>query len=261
MEKRTLLFGLAALLMSCGGNKKAELTLTPETTELKGPLKGCYEVVQKEYTVMDDSWSHVLNVELKRTDKELPFDPQKATSFNVYDEENPTQVGFGIELLDEDGNVVEITNASGTGLSGPYSSDDIVAAIALAPGETGIVRWSIDEENEPASFRITSAVNKLGSSSFSSSESSESFERKETANNWDEVLDQYEDYVDKYIATTKKAMNGDLSAATEYVELLEEAEDLADELDCASDEMNSAQVSRYLRITQKLSNAAASADL
>ena len=49
MRKSILVFGLVALLTSCVGSKKAEsLTAKPETTEVKGALKGCYEVIQKD---------------------------------------------------------------------------------------------------------------------------------------------------------------------------------------------------------------------
>ena len=45
------------------------------------------------------------------------------------------------------------------GLSGPYSSDDIISALNLNPGRTtGIVRWSVEVDNKPVAFRITSAV-------------------------------------------------------------------------------------------------------
>lgn len=255
MGKRILLFAVASLLMSCGGDKKTELTLTPETTEIKGPLKGCYEVVQQDYMIQQqNSWSSLINVELKRTNQELPFDPQTASGFDGYAE---TLVGFGIELIDEDGEVVEVIDANATGLSGPYSSDDIEAAINLTPGETGIVRWSVDMENEPVSFRITSAISKGNSSSdHSSSAITEPSTTEQPSNDWDKVLDKYEQYVDQYIAISKKAMNGDLSASMEYLDLLDDAEELGDELDSASDEMSPEQISRYTRITKKLSNIA-----
>ena len=51
-------------------------------------------------------------------------------------------------------------------------------------------------------------------------------------------------------------MNGDLSASMEYLDLLDDAEELGDELDSASDEMSPEQISRYTRITKKLSNIA-----
>lgn len=260
MEKGILLCGVAALLMSCGGDKSAKVT--PETTEIKGPLKGCYEVVQKDYTIQTGSWSDILNVELRRTEQELPFDPQRAITFSEYGDDESVQVGFGLELLDKNGDVVEVFNANAGGLSGAYSSDDIEAAIWLNSGETGIVRWSVDVDNKPVSFRITSAVNSESGSGYAASGHSTSsadnagvVSKTESSNDWDKVLDEYERYVDKYVAMYTKAMQGDISAMTEYGDLLEAAEEFADELDNASDDMSSAQLSRYMRITNKLSSA------
>lgn len=253
MEKRILLFGLAALLMSCGGNKSKEFTVTPETTEIDGPLQGCYEVVQKDYTIKKGA-SSVIDVELKRTDKELPFDPQEATNILSLSASKPVKIGFGIELLDEDGEVVASEDASGS----LYSSSDIDEVIQLGSGEAGVVRCSVDVEDKPATFRITSDVDRLTVIEVSPSADGASSENS-SSNDWDSVLDKYESYVNRYIATFEKAMNGDLSAASEYVNLMEEAEDLGDALDDATDEMTPAQLSRYARITTKLSNMASEA--
>lgn len=252
MRKSILVFGLAALLMSCGGNKKTEsLTAKPETTDVKGILKGCYEVVQKDYTIKENgSWGHLISIELKRTDKELPFDPQHATSFSVSEDGKPVQVGFGIELLDENGDVVEVKNANAGGIGGAYSSDDIEAAIQLNSGETGIVRWTVSADNKPVTFRITSAMEG------STSTSRVSEKKTDSSNDWDGILDDYETYIDKYIKLYKKAKNGDTSALTEYTALLEKAQSLADKLSKAQSDFKPAQTSRFLKLQQKLANAA-----
>lgn len=74
--------------------------------------------------------------------------------------------------------------------------------------------------------------------------------------NWDKLLDEYEQYVDSYIKFMKKAASGDMSAITEYASMLENAEQLSDEIDKAQEEMTAAQLKRYAKITQKLTNAA-----
>lgn len=256
MRKSIFVFSLAALLVGCGGNKKVEsLTAKPETTEIKGVLKGCYEVIQKDYAIKENgSWGHLISVELKRTDKELPFDPQKATSFSVSEDGKPIQVGFGIELLDENGDVVEIKNANTGGVGGAYSSDDIDAAIQLGSGETGIVRWSVNAENKPVTFRITSAVSE--STSTSSTSKVESSESSSSSNDWNSILDDYEKYIDKYIKLYKKAKAGDTSALTEYPALLEKAQSLSNKLSGAQGDLKPAQASRFLKLQQKLTNAA-----
>ena len=76
-----------------------------------------------------------------------------------------------------------------------------------------------------------------------------------SSNNWDALLDVYENYVDQYVKLYKKAMDGDMSAITEYVNLLEKAQKLSDQLDKAKGNMTKAQMDRYLRITNKMANA------
>ena len=54
----------------------------------------------------------------------------------------------------------------------------------------------------------------------------------------------------------KKAANGDISTLSESMSLMEEYESLAAKIDKAQGEMTSAQVNRYLKITQKMTQAA-----
>lgn len=74
--------------------------------------------------------------------------------------------------------------------------------------------------------------------------------------NWDKLLDSYEKYVDKYIALCKKVSAGNLSAMTEYTEMMSQAQDLSEKLTKAQGEMTSAQWNRYMKILQKMTNAA-----
>lgn len=91
-----------------------------------------------------------------------------------------------------------------------------------------------------------------GKSSFSSSSNSKS---SSGSSDWDKLLDQYEQFVDKYIAAYKKAGAGDLSAMSSYSSLLESAEEISDQLDDAEGIMTSAQLKRYERIAEKLLSA------
>ena len=72
---------------------------------------------------------------------------------------------------------------------------------------------------------------------------------------WDKILKEYEKYVDQYIKTYKKAMSGDMTAMSEYVELAEKAQKLAEKLEKAEDEMTTAQLKRYAKITEKMTKA------
>ena len=77
--------------------------------------------------------------------------------------------------------------------------------------------------------------------------------------NLDELLNSYEQYVDKYIALLKKANKGDSSALSEYLSFLEQAQELSEQLSDAEDELTPEQMKRYLRTTNKMAQAAASA--
>ena len=80
----------------------------------------------------------------------------------------------------------------------------------------------------------------------------------DASEDWDAVLDDYEKYVDKYIALLKKANQGDMSALSEYAGMMEKAQELGEKMKDAQGEMSSAQWSRYTRILQKMTNAAQS---
>ncbi|MDE6038452.1 MAG: hypothetical protein K2F75_00515 [Paramuribaculum sp.] len=75
------------------------------------------------------------------------------------------------------------------------------------------------------------------------------------SNDWDKVLDEYEDYSNKVSSLSKKVMAGDMSAMTEYTSLLEKAESLSNKLEKAEDEMTTAQVARLNKIAQKMAQS------
>lgn len=79
-----------------------------------------------------------------------------------------------------------------------------------------------------------------------------------SAENWDVILNQYEQYVNKYIATLKKVQKGDPKAAADLASLAEKAQRLASKLENAEDNMTAAQLARFNRIVQKMTKAAAS---
>lgn len=73
---------------------------------------------------------------------------------------------------------------------------------------------------------------------------------------WDSLLDSYEEYVDKYIAVMKKVAKGDMSAMSEYPALMEKAEEFSDKIEDAQEKMPASQWERYMKITTKMATAA-----
>lgn len=252
-------------------DENEKIVLTPETTSIKGDLGDYFKVVDKEYTVTNDFGS-LVTIEVERTDMDYSFDLKGVEPYGTSGRGVTGNAGFGIEILDEDGNVIEKTAATASGLSGMYSSDDMKEALKLKAGETGTVRWSFhfDSDKKPAKFRLTSSYEEVDSSNWESDNSSfddedssssdidesSSSSSSSGSHDWDALLNSYEQYVDKYISLMKKASKGDMSALSEYPALMEKAQEFSDQMQNAQGEMSSSQWARYMRITNKMANAA-----
>lgn len=73
---------------------------------------------------------------------------------------------------------------------------------------------------------------------------------------WDALLNSYEQYVDKYISYMKKAAKGDMSALSEYPALMQKAQEFSDKMKNAESSMSASQWAKYNKITQKMLKAA-----
>ena len=75
--------------------------------------------------------------------------------------------------------------------------------------------------------------------------------------NWDEILDAYERYVNKLIPYTEKVANGDMSAMSDYANLMQEAERFSKKIQKGkvSGMMSASQMERFQRIQNKLLQA------
>ena len=77
-----------------------------------------------------------------------------------------------------------------------------------------------------------------------------------SSQDWDAMLDSYEEYVDNYISLLKKAANGDRSAMAEYPALMEKAQEFGNEMKNAQGSMSASQLARYTKISTKMLKAA-----
>lgn len=76
---------------------------------------------------------------------------------------------------------------------------------------------------------------------------------------WDKVLDEYENFVNKYVSTIEKASKGNPSALAEYAEMLEQAQRFSSKLDSAKGDMSTAQMNRLLKLENKMASVATKA--
>lgn len=75
---------------------------------------------------------------------------------------------------------------------------------------------------------------------------------------WNEVLDGYEDYVDDYVAIIKKqkADPSDMNLMTQYQELMQKGTTWATKMSEMSSDFGTEQLTRMLEIQSKLASAA-----
>lgn len=72
---------------------------------------------------------------------------------------------------------------------------------------------------------------------------------------WDDALDSYEEYIDKYIKLMNKVQNGDASAMTEYPSLMEKTMSFTKKMENAGDELTPSQMTRFLELQNKFTTA------
>lgn len=74
--------------------------------------------------------------------------------------------------------------------------------------------------------------------------------------NFDEWLNEYEEYCNSYIALLKKASNGDMSAIAEYTKMLQKAQKMSKKMEDAKGNLTPAQLAKFQRIQAKFMKAA-----
>ena len=91
-----------------------------------------------------------------------------------------------------------------------------------------------------------------------SAETSYNEEESESSDgeDWDSLLDSYEEYVDMYVSLLKKASSGDLSAVSEYTSYMSKAQEVSQKMANATSKLSPAQLSRFNEINQKMLQAA-----
>lgn len=272
--KYLVMVAMTICLASCGEKNNSvastdesskENVLKPVETEVSGDMEGCFTIVDKEYKPTEDWGDGLITVEFERTDEKLPFElnGRELWTFGTSGEGNYVKVGFGVEFLDADGNVLKKMSANASGLSGPYSPEEAIQLVKLKSGRKGSMRFCTVKG--AVGFRISSAFEEGEGwdSNKSSSEVSSSYDDDNDSSSssggsakWDAILDSYDSYVTKYISYMKKVAKGDMNALSEYPALMEKAQEFSEKISGAHDEMSASQWARYINITNKMSTAA-----
>lgn len=134
---------LVALVMtSCGGPD-----IKPEKKDIKGDIKGFFEVVDKEYAVNGDG---EVNIEFKRVKEGMPGKWKKDMELGTFTPNgNKYELTLTVEFKDQDGNVLGKEKAQL-----PKAKEDLEALVALGVDETSSVKFKAPEN--AATFTVSS---------------------------------------------------------------------------------------------------------
>ena len=245
----------ALAIVSCGGKKGGDsFEVSVDNTTIGGKLSSYFTLVDKTYKYKKGIVDEV-NVELQCIEP-LP------ENLKAY---------IAVEVLDEDGNVIS------AGKADAWSFSDYDVLRQASSGQTVTIKIENHEnvgEEIPAKIRLSSIVEEddkiNGSNSLTSEESSSDddvasildesdddiISTSSGSEDWDNLLQSYEQYVDKYISYLKKASKGDMSALSEYPALMEKAQKFSDKMKNAESSMSASQWAKYNEITQKMLKAA-----
>lgn len=244
MKIRRILSGaLIALVVTACGKKEVAESLSPETTVIGGNMGDYYELVEGSYPI--SKYSSEFSFDVKR------IGDDNATGYS--------KLGIGYEILDGKGNVLDSKNATLEDIN-PLSSHEF---LSLREGEMGKVKiylggWP-EKLRGAETFRITINTREVAPCNDDPEADDEGYgtaaQSVSSANNWDNILDEYEIYCDKAIALSKKAQSGDLSAMSDYASVLEHAQSLSKKLENAQNDFTPAQLQRLQKISAKIAQS------
>jgi hypothetical protein len=272
MKKNTkLLFFIPLALIaltvttSCGGREQekeeiiAPAKVKPEKVQISGDLSDYLQIVDNEYEIIDDYGAH-LSIKVKAI-KKMSAEELDVNNFEL-----------SASILGSSGMPV-----SGTGIFEieDSSEDKLLSLLKNGSGEEVIElqNYGDYEAEKHASkskkFTVTSSMKEkpVQTESTGSYESSESAYNSPDAaepvssignEDFDQMLDDYDEFVTEYIKFYKKAQKGDNTALAEYPALMEKATSLSERMTKAKNQnqLNAAQVSRMVKIQTKMLQAA-----
>lgn len=249
---------MAIFLASCKGESAP---IKPGSTSLQGDLNTYYEVIDKEYGFAEDG---NITIDLKKVKDELPAPWHTGMKYDSFlSDSTEYNLTFEVTFLDEKGNIISSVD---------IDSDDEQKLSELKNGDSIKVKLSVRDEvvEKAATFTVSGSIQRgEGSPSSSSSEvteattettgaSSETSTEEATEDNsssssedYDAILDEYEEYTKNLVSMVKKLNAGDMSVYADYMGLVENMTSLDKKLANAKSEMTNAQAARFLRIQAK----------
>lgn len=252
---------LALVVVSSCSKIPKEKVIHVSSAEISGNQGTFFKVVPGDYTLEYDgnSVSIAVKVQLNEVDYSYKGNDFETPYLKITDKSG-AEIGekFSSEaqpLKDlmqsaQVGKIVTLT------FKAEWLSDKDVIKKLMKEGE-GLKLTEINYK-EVQNYGNSSSYNEENSGNDENSDASMSESSSSGSVDYDEYLDQYDQFVTKYISMLKKAKHGDATAAAEYADLLQQAQDMGEKLENAQGELSAEQIARYQKILTRLSKAAAS---
>lgn len=226
---------------SCGSGTPEVATVKPSTVKISGDLEGYVEVVQGEYEIVED-FNGKMSIKVKAL-KPMPEEELAGYYFEL-----------SASVLGENGSPVSGVNE----FKADYGSREKLAGILRkGSGEITVQLESFGYMAEFHADKVKTFTVSSTKTAESKPEASNSSDKSASAGSedFDKLLDQYEDYVDQYIVIAKKMKQGDAGAMEEYAGLLETTQEMSETVEDAKGEMSLEQSTRLLNIHTKMAKA------
>lgn len=279
MKKKHIVIAVIAVVVvaflvmrncSGGGSKyeqfDQEIELAPNESKVKGYLSEVLEIVDGTYTfdfkgnsaVSYNSGKGKIQVKIKSVSKGDPNDyglndGSSGPLYLTVCDKNGTPITDFTDIESESASDGILKDMMTTNSENWISFEITIHGGKKVP-ETAVTFFVTSKKIEKLEYSSPTSTSDSDTDTDSDSESMSNSDNKD----WDKVLDDYEDYVDKTIKILKKLKNDDLSAMTEYPDMMEKAKDLEQSLKKAqkSKSLSSKQVSRMMKIQTKMLEAA-----
>ena len=240
MQKAYYLAIMVLTIASCSGIPK-EKEVTVSNVSISGTLRDFVKVVDGTYTLSNNGEDAFATIEF-----ELINEPYGEVA-PILSKTNSSQVI--LQIIDSKGNYIELEKL-----------DDLIYKSKIGDKRRISFTMHYFNSNENSELVFTNATNFEvidRAFSYSSDEDVVSIKTSDSKSvttkgeNWDEMLNSYEKYVEQYLKYVKKVNDGDISAMTEYAELLDKTTDLSEKMEKAKGQLSPEQLKRYLNITNK----------
>jgi len=264
--RKTILIPLMALLIasSCKNSHRSEgdIEITASNIQVSGDLENIIKVIDGPCKVTKTSSDLVFTLKVQVTgkiDDDKEFEELRAEFKDAQNMPIASISDFYIAkgLWSTSNDVEKMQYALSKG-SGEVDLRLVCAGVISDEKQSK----TMDEIREKVkSFTITTKASKKVANTGSISNQSSSTVSTGNDQDWDKILNDYEDFVSQYLVIVRKAQKSDMSAMNEATEFLEKADRLDEELKKAQNDnsLSSDQMSRLIKIEAKL--LAASADM